>query len=406
MPQRYDIGELRSPEVTPHGFLRVDAYLTRTGIFSYTMPDGSVLKELRLPEEVFKPSALDSFALVPVTDNHPPELLTPENANRYAVGSLGERIERDGDFVRGRLCLTNSDVISSIQKGKVQISCGYECDLEMTPGKIGGLAYDAIQRNIRGNHIAIVERGRMGPAVKIKMDSAAGVMTEGDPKMEIEIKIGDKTYMVSEERANEIVAAIEAEQAEEPAAGDPEADKAPAAPEKPATEKPAAAQKGDAASKIANIIADLKKQRDQALARADAAEGKRSGASAETKLREKIRAELKEHMQLEATARQIVGEKFDAAGKSGIDIRKEVIKVLDPSAKLDGKSDDYITARYDAAIENSDNGELAAAHLAAEGRGTPRADNAEVDLEKVRQDSLKELRNRGTAPLTFGTVKR
>lgn len=53
---------------------------------------------------------------------------------------------------------------------------GYFCDYELTPGTFNGIHYDAVQRNIRGNHIALVEEGRMGSDVrvmdrKITMDS-------------------------------------------------------------------------------------------------------------------------------------------------------------------------------------------------------------------------------------------
>ncbi|MEI6805588.1 MAG: DUF2213 domain-containing protein, partial [Myxococcaceae bacterium] len=69
--QRFDfVGTTQALETTSQGFVRVDARLTRTGIFTYHQ-DGKVTRELRLPEEVFRSDSLKSIAGAPVTDLHP-----------------------------------------------------------------------------------------------------------------------------------------------------------------------------------------------------------------------------------------------------------------------------------------------------------------------------------------------
>src|SRR4051812_42268972 len=109
MPVRWDLSTALNPPVElPSGWLRVDARLTRTGIFEYLESDGKTIRrELRLPEEVFAKDALDSFSMVPVTNNHPPGLLDKSNTKQYQCGHAGELIKKDGDFVAGTLLITD-----------------------------------------------------------------------------------------------------------------------------------------------------------------------------------------------------------------------------------------------------------------------------------------------------------
>ena len=69
--KRYDVGNL-GPMRMDNGYLRTTGKLTRVGIFDYRRADGSIQKELRLAEEVFRADSLGSFALVPLTNGHPP----------------------------------------------------------------------------------------------------------------------------------------------------------------------------------------------------------------------------------------------------------------------------------------------------------------------------------------------
>lgn len=154
--------------------MRVDAHITRTGVFEYRQPDGSIRREYRPEDEVFHEDSLDSFAQKPVTDDHPPEgRVTGENAGKLARGTLGENVRRDGDHVAASIVILDAALVRKIERGKVQVSCGYTCDLDETPGVTpAGERYDAIQRNIRGNHVAVVDVGRAGPTARIRMDAA------------------------------------------------------------------------------------------------------------------------------------------------------------------------------------------------------------------------------------------
>src|SRR3989338_8217970 len=172
--QRFDfVGTLKALETTPQGFVRVDARLTRTGIFTYHN-DGKVTRELRLPEEVFRCDSLKSIAGAPVTDLHHDTFVCPENAKELAVGFAGEEIKPDGDFVTAKLTITDAAAIEALKEGsRKEISLGYTCEVEDSPGVYNGEPYDGVQRNIVVNHIALGPKGwgRAGPEVSVKTDS-------------------------------------------------------------------------------------------------------------------------------------------------------------------------------------------------------------------------------------------
>ena len=77
-------------ETTTEGFLRGRAIVTSIGVFSYARKDGTIQRELRLPEEVFAEGTLNSMKLKPVTLNHPTELVTTDSADKLQVGSLAD----------------------------------------------------------------------------------------------------------------------------------------------------------------------------------------------------------------------------------------------------------------------------------------------------------------------------
>ena len=133
---------------TPQGFLRVNARLTKTGIFNYESG-----REYRSEEEVFRADSLASLQGAPVTDLHPSEksadgFLTPANVKQHIIG-ITESVERDGPYLKGSLIIFHEDAIKAIESGaRKEISLGYKCRLEQTPGAVNGEAYDAVQKDI------------------------------------------------------------------------------------------------------------------------------------------------------------------------------------------------------------------------------------------------------------------
>ena len=164
---------------TPEGFLIChDVPIARIGQQEYFAgelgldgdPDRLVQVQRR-PEDVFDPAAVASFEGKDVTQNHPPERLMPENHALYAKGHA-ENVHREGDYLVADLHLKDPGLISDVENGVTrEVSCGYRCCY--TPD---GTGYR--QTNIRGNHVAIVPRGRAGHLVAIQ-DSAAAPAEKG-----------------------------------------------------------------------------------------------------------------------------------------------------------------------------------------------------------------------------------
>lgn len=340
MAFRVDKITLRPAKRLPNGSLRVDGVLTRTGVFEYRNGDGSVRKEYRPPEEVFKTDSIESFAMVPVTNDHPSEPITPENAKRFAVGAVGETIKQDGDLMIAPMVVYDAEAIAAMEAGKVQLSNGYSVDLDETPGVApNGDRYDAVQRNIRGNHVAIVEAGRAGNVASVRMDTAFLV----------------ESNSMDLEQAKQRIADLEIE-------------------------------KIGLEAKVSKAEAD----RDREKARADKAEADRDSEKARADKAEKAREDAKEgeadrvraRVELEGKAKTILGEEFkvDASDR---DLKVAVIAKVDGAFEAGEKSDDYIQARYDRAIE--------VAGKAGEGLGKARK-FTEDNREDGKQDREGEAR--------------
>ncbi len=353
---RIDRGSLRPPEILPGGRLRVDAYLTRTGVFIYRNPDGTEFRELRPAEEVFHGDSMNSFVLAPLTDDHPMEAVTPANAKEHAVGSVGESIRRDGDYLAASLVVWHEATIAAMREGKREVSCGYSCDLEMTPGEYNGERYDAIQRNIRGNHVAIVDVGRAGSDVRVRMDAAVMVDVSGDAAGTNIVAGSDAGESQRQNSAAERSDSMDWEKLYKEAVAEKAAEKVRADnAERERDEQKARADKAEARRNDSEteIVAASRKERDAANARADGLEvelrnAKRAREDAEKAMSQRVR----ERVALESKAREILGEDQDVSTMADRDLKTAVIvKVDGEDAGVDSsKSDDYVTARYDSAV--------------------------------------------------------
>lgn len=157
---------------TPEGFLICkDVPIARTGTQQYRgsefgAPVGDALYNVQRPEnEVFDKAAIASFEGKPVCDEHPEEDVTPDNYGRYMKGVCRDVRRGDGDLSNclvADLVIYDADLINKIETGKREISCGYDCLWNPTSDS----SYDQLE--IRGNHVAVVDRGRAGHKVAIR----------------------------------------------------------------------------------------------------------------------------------------------------------------------------------------------------------------------------------------------
>ncbi|MFS0771048.1 DUF2213 domain-containing protein [Sphingomonas sp. 1P08PE] len=174
-----DVLTLDAPRRTADGYLAVRAKAARTGVYQYAghevdpdnkygLRDQASVNVLRDDADVFDKRSVHSFIGKPITNDHPTEAVTASNWKDHAGGVVMGAI-RDGDHLAFDLMLTDADAIAKVDAGKRELSNGYSCDL--VHGDF--VASDGVrcafkQTNIRGNHVAIVDKGRAGPACAIR----------------------------------------------------------------------------------------------------------------------------------------------------------------------------------------------------------------------------------------------
>ena len=174
---RFDTGTVTKVDRSKEGFLIARGVATRTGVFPYRNPDGSIRRELRHPDDVLAAESLQTLAGKPLTLEHPPGLVTPANFEQYSVGSVNNRVHVVGDgLVEVVFNVHRKDAIEDVESGaKRQLSCGYRCDVIEEKGVYNGEPYDYRQVGHQYNHLAIVERARAGEIASIHYDSEEGV---------------------------------------------------------------------------------------------------------------------------------------------------------------------------------------------------------------------------------------
>lgn len=163
-----------------------DNPLSKVGVFPYLgkqisseLEPDKIYQVYRPAEELLSEATVNSFKLLPIVDDHTmlgtePGMMPAEEKGVH--GTSGSDVYGKDGKLYGDLKIYSETLKDEIEAGKKELSMGYFCDYELTPGTFDGRHYDAVQRNIRGNHIALVEEGRMGSDVrvmdrKITMDS-------------------------------------------------------------------------------------------------------------------------------------------------------------------------------------------------------------------------------------------
>lgn len=318
-------------EYTDEGFLKVPARISRIGIQEYLAIEmglsdrepSDIIRVYRPEEEVFADNSLGSFASKPVTNNHPPELVDTKNFRQYGVGFSGPEVTRDGMFAKTVLHVTDEEAIKNIESGKVELSNGYTADIDWTPGVTpDGEQYDAVQRNIKGNHIAIVERGRAGPACRV----ADNLPTTGDKVAMAKITIDGVDFEVSDQAAQ----AVDKLQAR---LTDAEKETQTKAEEMKVKE-----------DEMEEKATEAKKTEDSLKAQIDDAKSKIPTTDTLDKL-------VAERTAVVDTVRKVAPD-LEWEGKDADTLRKEVVMLKCPNVQMDSVSADYVKARFDMLVES------------------------------------------------------
>lgn len=324
---RFDRGTSIDDVRLDNGFLKTSATVGRTGVLEYRQLDGSVRRELRLPEEVFSPASLESLELIPVTLRHPPRsdegggFVNPKNSKKYTVGSASHPYTVNENRVGVKVLIQDQEAIDAIQSGLREVSPGYTTHLEFSPGVYEGQPYDAIQRNIRYNHVALVDKGRQGETVRLHLDS-------------------DAIEIVGQEEVNMKMVKISLDGVDF---------------ELPEAAKQAVERE---LSRGAEEAKQLKDQLSAESARADAAEAAlASEKAAFDEFKENapklIEESTKARLGLERVAQDILGADEELKSLDDAEIKRAVIAKVSPAVaeKLDDKDEVYLDASFDFAVE-------------------------------------------------------
>jgi hypothetical protein len=187
---RYVLPEKSQRTMDERGFMHVPGVVSRTGVYKYRARDiytadgqsafpskrpDDMVRMYRPADEVGAADAIKSFEHAPITLGHPdpiayPAGVTADNWSMLAKGHASDcAFDRKSGHVRVVLHASDSKVVDAIDKGVDELSPGYRYAIDRTPGvdPDTGEQYDAVQRMIRANHIAIVPSGRGGPECRV-----------------------------------------------------------------------------------------------------------------------------------------------------------------------------------------------------------------------------------------------
>lgn len=159
-----------------NGYIKIEKNpISRAGVFPYSgsqLPDADpskVYNVYRAPEELSNPDTLKSFEMLPIINEH---VMLGEGYETSAEekgvhGMTGEKVSFENGILYSSVRIISDALKDLIDQGKKQLSAGYRCAFEKSSGVFNGTKYDYIQKNIRGNHIALVHTGRSGPDIAV-----------------------------------------------------------------------------------------------------------------------------------------------------------------------------------------------------------------------------------------------
>ena len=326
-------------EYLDNGFLKVPARAARTGTQKYAgkelgLTGDNAVKTItvyRSADEVFNQSSLDSYNAVDITNNHPDNMVDSDNYKSTTVGTVASAGRRAGDFVEVDLIIKDKAAIKAVENGKAQLSVGYACQYDMAGGKTDdGEIYDAKQRDIVVNHVALVDAGRAGPQARVFDEESKTVKVFLSDSVSIDVaddaaaKTLQSEFAKKDKETKEVKDSLNAE-----------------------------------IDKKQAEIDTLKSELDTAKkATSDAA----------------INKKIEKIAQLKSDCKLLGGDKFACDGMSEIENKTAALFAAKTNLELKGKSEAYVSAAFDIAL-----------NAAKEQR-----DTASKQRKQVAEDAAKE----------------
>ena len=311
---------------TTDGYLTADARVARTGIQIYRgsevdpdnehgLRDRAQVRVFRPASEVFDREAMATYAHRPITNDHPVGAVDATNWKQLAVGMTGGEVVKDGEFIRVPMVLMDAAAIEAVENGKRQLSMGYTTVLKFDAGTTPeGEAYDAVQTDLRMNHLAICQLARGGDKLKIGDTTKKGlghmttrtIIVDGLP-----VDVTDKDAAIVSRALERSAKAV-----------------------------------ADAEKALADSVAD----HGNAVAAKDAELAKKDAEIAALKAQVLDAAALDKRVaERSALVSKVKGlvPAMDATGKSDADLRKAAVEAIRGADAVNGKSEAYIEAAFD-----------------------------------------------------------
>lgn len=393
-----------APHVTRAGYMVANCRVARTGCQTYSgsevgKPDMGDVSVWRPESEVFDAKSLASFAYKPVVIGHPDQSVTADTWKQVAVGLMGGEVLRDGRFVAVPLALMDRKAIDAVRDGTSELSMGYECDLEFADGETPeGEKYQAIQRGIIINHAALVPKGRAGPQCRVGDAWPQLPITDKKelemPEVALRQVTVDGISIQTTDQGGEAIAKLQKQLADatstistkDTALADLRtAHDAFVASLKTEHTKALDASSGQVAALTSahdGTIDALKADHQKAI---DGLNGEVAALKAKMPDAAAMDALIASRAKVIDSARKLLGDKFDATGKTDGEIRRAAVQKRLGDAAVADKSDDYIAAAFDTltAVGTTDSNTTDPVRDAlAGGRSAPADGDAAYDAYK------------------------
>lgn len=215
-----DAAKIGGTKKTQEGYLVATSRVARTGVQTYLaselgdVADGfepdAVVRVYRAEDQVFHKDTLASITRVPVTLDHPPELVDADNWATYSVGDVGDAFARDGEWIVVNPMIKDAAARTAAETTHKEISMGYTANIVKARD---GVDADFEMVDIRMNHLALVPKGRAGSQARIgdAQTWGASPVTVEDKRMTVELKtviLGDKAVQVEAKDADTVAAIL------------------------------------------------------------------------------------------------------------------------------------------------------------------------------------------------------
>ena len=360
-----DRATLTEPRETENGYLVGDVRCARTGIQQYLgveigLPSMDIINVYRSPEEVFNKDSLASYPHKPMTSDHPTVDVDATNWKQFAGGDLGDEVLRDGEFVKVSFKMMDAGLISDYRAGKREVSMGYTAEIEFADGVTpDGEPYQAIQKNIRINHIALVDSGRAGKDCRIGVadSGATNAINWGTSPI---TRVGDNQVTLK----TLIVDGLTVETTD--------------------TGAVAVQKLADDKNTVVRQLADAKAAHETAINAKDAelaAKDAEIDALKAAKLSDaEIDAKVQARSDLLAKAKSVADA--DYTGLADSDIKKAAVVAKLGDAAIEGKTEAYIDARFDILAELVDKADPFATAMQDSKPQTKVADHGQSEYEQ------------------------